>query len=59
MLQKLKTLNTSLNGYHTYIVCALTVVYALIGGYLKFMPWSEVGNDILVALGAAGFRNAL
>ena len=50
---------TWLSGKKTYIVCAITIIYALTGGYLKFISWQDAYNLILVACGAGGFRSAI
>ena len=50
---------TFLQGKKTYIVCALTIIFALLGGFLGFYPWPTVLQMILAALAAAGFRSAI
>jgi hypothetical protein len=47
-----------LQGKKVYIVCGLTIIYALIGAGLKFIDWQVAIQMILTALGAAGFRSA-
>lgn len=48
-----------MDGKKVYFVCVLTIVYALIGGSLKFISWPTAFQDILAALGAVGFRSAM
>lgn len=59
LMAALQELWTYLQGKKTYIVCMITIVYAVSGWYTKFLPAQEAMNDILIALGGIGFRSAL
>ena len=48
-----------LNGYKTYIVCAVTIVYAGVAVWAGSLDLNGAAQFILVALGAAGFRSAI
>jgi len=54
-----KKIKAFFDGKKVYFVCVLTIVYALIGGSLKFISWPTAFQDILAALGAVGFRSAM
>ncbi len=48
-----------MSGYKTYIVCAVTIIYAIIGVYLGSLDLTTGSQMVLAALGAAGLRHAI
>jgi len=50
---------TSLNGYKTYIVCAITFVYAASAWYLGNMDANAAMAMILASLGGASIRHGI
>lgn len=48
-----------LDGKKVYIVCAATILYSVTAVYLGFITWQQAMQNILAALGAAGFRHAM
>lgn len=48
-----------LKGKKTYIICALSIVWAIGGAILGYLDPTEALNISLAALGAAGLRNAI
>ena len=47
-----------LKGKRTYLICALGIVWAILGSALGYMSVEESINVTLAALGAAGLRAA-
>ena len=50
---------SKIDGYKTYIVCAITIIYAVAGAILGYLTWVQATQMVLAALGAAGFRSAI
>lgn len=50
---------TKLNGYKTYIVCAGSILYALLSVWQKQMDWNAASQMIQVALTGAGLRHGV
>lgn len=48
-----------LNGYKTYIVCALAVIYAATGFFSGNLDANTAMQVVLAALGAAGLRHGI
>lgn len=48
-----------LNGYKTYIVCAVAIIYAVAGLYLGNLDFNSAAQMVLAALGAAGLRRGI
>jgi hypothetical protein len=49
----------NLQGYKTYIVCAATIAYAVIGMALGFLDANSGMQMILTALGGISLRHAI
>ena len=48
-----------LKGKKTYIICALTIVWAVVGTLLHQIPADEAINLALAALGGAAMRHGI
>lgn len=48
-----------LNGYKTYILAALAVVYGVLGFVMGWIPNDQALQVIWIGLTAAGLRNAI
>lgn len=59
MLEKIKKILVAIDGYKTYIVAGVTVVYALVSWWSGAIDWKTAMDMILVALGAGSFRSAI
>ena len=48
-----------LEGYKTYSVVVVALVYAVVGVYGGYIDGTTAAQVVLAALGAAGLRNAI
>lgn len=50
---------TKIDGYKTYIVCTVTILFAIVELWSKAIPLQEAVNMILAAFAGIGFRSAM